>query len=1631
MVIILLLAAAPWVVSSVWGPGIVESVVGAEIKGRLAVKTVSISWFGNVEVEGLELFDPEDRKVVGADRITLKKNLFGLISSWANLNELEISKPQLLLYLGEDGDISLLRAIEPPVVAEGPAAPMPELHGKLKLIDGQGEIITYDNRRRKLSFSGQCDLATLNDIKVSFQAGAEGIGEIKGQTEIADLAPGGLIDLDNMSVSISMETKSPIELGAVADLAGSKGIGGAATLKIDGAFAGGKLDGKFGASVSKLVAAQTEAEKANPIDAEISGGISADEAGSHGDFSLKAPEAGSASVKFDYKTPDKGWSLDTAKLLEALAKGQMIELPEFTIEPQANLNVARLAAAAPDLLNIRSDAKLQELTVKVSGAVVRGGKRPEMLGNIEVGQARAIVNGKDVVWKPSKAAVDIKTDENSMLQIKNVDVKVGENLVSVNASGTANNIELKAGAKLAELKQQLGQIFDLEKLVLTGNMSLAGSIKRTESAAGTDVENMAVDLEAVAESVEYRPDRKVEGQTLALDTKADWKADISRSGDSISAKGLLRLDKLSAAFAGKKLQQDTATVDHDITFDNKRGDLTMRKMKVISAPATLDATGKVTGLTSEAPQLDVSGNYAAQFEKLAPIVKQFEPEYAKGLAKLKDMSGKFALAGSADSLKGTLDADGHSGKINAVFQYAEADKGFAVDVQKLIDAAWAGKPISLPNVTLTIDGQVKPAVLFSAAEPFLEQTDLKLTGGQVELTGVRIRGGSQPSATGKITLTDIAGSRADKPFTLARTEVVVSAQTDSSGKITSADASVDLGPAGAATMLNKPTESSLEAALDLDELAKQLAYFADLDGAEFSGRIQTKITASRTKPGETRASIAATLRAVNALYAPGKPADAEPMAFTGEAAWTGDADYREQTLAATGKAVLKNILLKIGDQQIQQKQADLTHDLTLDLANSNVEVKTLKLTSDPAAFDLSGTIRQFDKKPVMDVSGKYAIAWGALTPIVRQFSPDLPATLASLAKTSGTFQLADEAGRWKGKFSLTGDIGVLNGSFSAAPAEFTAEVIDKAVKAITSGKPFVLPEASVELDGHIMCAPALAAAAALAELPEDLKLTGGRVSINRVSFRGGSKPTLNADILAGEFAGTRAGKPIRIDDITILVAAATDSAGRLQIEKAVFKSGFAKGNASGSIGDFSLKADADLPRFKSQLDQFVDLNMQLAGTIDIDATIRKVGDSYDQLDARLDAKASNFQYIAGPPAGSKDKPAPLKPRTFTIASTGLINLKTEVIKIAKMQARFEPELLTVNMGGKVSNVNSQWMLDLAGDYSGQWEQINGLLEELSPGVTQTLALTGKTSGKFIATGSATNPTVTTTDDGLAGNTVLAWDKGNALGLPLGEGRITPQLSRGKLVLPLTEFPASGGTGRIGATVDMSSEEPVLRLPKTLQVLKEVQLTQRFSKEVLSRVNPIFAGLGYVKGKVDLRFDGVEIPMGDSMNTGGKGTGRLDLSEMKIKPSGILTQLLKWQGVPTEVDYYTVDMSGIDFLIRNGGVEYDNFTFTFPEDVKIGFSGRVGFDDSVSMKVWTPVTATLLRKLGVSGPVDDYARVLKGARVAIPMAGSRKTPKLDLSRVDVKPLIKKAAENLLKEKAGGLLRDKLFPKLKIP
>ncbi|NLX13554.1 MAG: hypothetical protein GXY44_07875 [Phycisphaerales bacterium] len=382
-----------------------------------------------------------------------------------------------------------------------------------------------------------------------------------------------------------------------------------------------------------------------------------------------------------------------------------------------------------------------------------------------------------------------------------------------------------------------------------------------------------------------------------------------------------------------------------------------------------------------------------------------------------------------------------------------------------------------------------------------------------------------------------------------------------------------------------------------------------------------------------------------------------------------------------------------------------------------------------------------------------------------------------------------------------------------------------------------------------------------------------------------------------------------------------------------------------------------------------------------------------------------------------EQPVREKQVTFTFDST--LNLEQDVLDIARLQ--LDSQTLALQLAGKVSEFSERRNLALRGQYRGSWDAIMALLHQFAPATAQTVVIKGTTGSPIEITGPAYQPDLLPVFKDMASGLDLTWDSGQVYGLELAAAKISPVLREGKLQIPLTPIPASGGTVNLGAVVDFQQDSPLLLMRDRITVMDNILITRRLAHDLLSRINPIFGFLTHAEGSASLWLQGVELPLGSEITSQGTGQGHLDLRELKVRPGGLLIEALALGGVSKQ-ELYTVQTEGVNFRLQDGRIIYDNFAMIFVDNFDLRFRGSVGFDDTVNMYMSVPVRPALLERFRVRGPIVDYARLLSDVRVEIPVGGTRDQPKLDLSQVDIKPFVELAIRALAGETAGGLLRD---------
>jgi hypothetical protein len=403
--------------------------------------------------------------------------------------------------------------------------------------------------------------------------------------------------------------------------------------------------------------------------------------------------------------------------------------------------------------------------------------------------------------------------------------------------------------------------------------------------------------------------------------------------------------------------------------------------------------------------------------------------------------------------------------------------------------------------------------------------------------------------------------------------------------------------------------------------------------------------------------------------------------------------------------------------------------------------------------------------------------------------------------------------------------------------------------------------------------------------------------------------------------------------------------------------------------------------------------------------------------------AAGSATIDGFQLGSGEKP--FRPGRVELTHEASVNFKEDLLSLSKLSLASQP--LSLDLAGKVEKLGSERVLDLSGHYKGSWEHLLALLEQLSPSVKSELglALAGTTESDLRITGPLNRPEVQPAFRGVTTDNIrLDWTSGQLVGLELGSPvNLQPRFSEGQLVLDGTKIPASGGSLNLSGIVNFAGEAPAFQMPGKTTLIDKVRVTPEVGRMLLSRINPIFAQVASLEGELTLSLSDLNLPLGDTILSEGAGSGHLDLSNLSLKPDGMLAALFELGGLLGKTST-SVTFTGADFTIKDGKVAYDNFAILFGEKFDLKFYGSVAFDDAVEMWVSVPVGPALLSAFGVKGPLETYAQRLAtdNARLEIPIRGTRLSPAL--GTVNIGSLLEKISKSLLQQglqDAGDLFK----------
>lgn len=363
------------------------------------------------------------------------------------------------------------------------------------------------------------------------------------------------------------------------------------------------------------------------------------------------------------------------------------------------------------------------------------------------------------------------------------------------------------------------------------------------------------------------------------------------------------------------------------------------------------------------------------------------------------------------------------------------------------------------------------------------------------------------------------------------------------------------------------------------------------------------------------------------------------------------------------------------------------------------------------------------------------------------------------------------------------------------------------------------------------------------------------------------------------------------------------------------------------------------------------------------------------------------------------------------------------IKFNKLAARSGS--VDLDATGTLNDLSGSLTADLQGSWQPNYQKVNSLLAAYTSGM---VAFEGnavqpiRIKGPLLVGATESNAYVS---DQLSVQTVIGWDRGQLLGLPIGKSEMNVDLSQQVASMNAAGIPLSGGVANLQPQLDMRSNKLVLYHGES-RVLDNVQITPQVCEDCLKFVAPWLAQTTNAQGTFSADLMGVNMPIDDPAKVSARGS--LAMKDVVFAAGPAAKQLLdtvsqiqailKPESNKEVKTWLRVEQQTIPIAIDNGRVFHDGIKFSHKE-LEIRTSGSVGFDQTLNLVAKIPIVDEW-----IAG--KSYLAGLKGQSLSIPITGTVMKPVVDqraLQNLSAN-LVKNAASNAI----GNAVTEKLNPKI---
>jgi len=240
----------------------------------------------------------------------------------------------------------------------------------------------------------------------------------------------------------------------------------------------------------------------------------------------------------------------------------------------------------------------------------------------------------------------------------------------------------------------------------------------------------------------------------------------------------------------------------------------------------------------------------------------------------------------------------------------------------------------------------------------------------------------------------------------------------------------------------------------------------------------------------------------------------------------------------------------------------------------------------------------------------------------------------------------------------------------------------------------------------------------------------------------------------------------------------------------------------------------------------------------------------------------------------------------------------------------------------------------------------------------------------------------------SGSARFGFEQARYMGLEFAATDLKTTFKDGILAIEPFSTTVNQGQFSFAARTDFRRKPVVMTLPAPMTIAQRIQLNRETTERLFKYVNPLFADLSAVSGSVNFACDRLVVPLDPNAVDKLQLAGTLSMDEVYLQGSPLLDKILSGlQARP--VNAQEIIMKPTRLTVQDGWVQYDDMPLIVGDN-PLNFSGRIGLDERLDMRVLLPYTT--------AGRTARVGQAYAGDRVSVDLGGTLGNPQIDMAGI---------------------------------